>query len=83
MTLFFESWHVGRKKIIAYLRPYLDLPENPIYAWQKVKRWRRRYSLVVETQPNGKPYIDEDFFRLWWIEYLRLRHERLKRDAKR
>jgi hypothetical protein len=82
MTLYFESWHVGRKKIIAYLRPYLDLPQKHESAWQKVKRWRRHCGLPIDTQPNGKPYIDEDMFKMWWTEYLRLINERRQRMPK-
>lgn len=66
-----NSWHVGRKAIIEYLRPYLDLSEDQDIAWNKVRRWKRRYSLPVETQPNGKPYIDEAVFSLYWSRYLR------------
>ena len=61
----FGTWHVGRKEIIAYLRPFIKLPQNPAYAWQKVKRWRRRYCLPIEIQLNGKPYIDEVFFHIF------------------
>ena len=65
------TWHIGRKAIIEYLRPYLDLSEDQDIAWNKVRRWKRRYSLPVETQPNGKPYIDEAVFSLYWSRYLR------------
>ncbi|HNY71664.1 MAG TPA: hypothetical protein PKH14_12835 [Syntrophorhabdus sp.] len=65
----FNIWHIGRKAIISFLQPYLDLPNKPEYAWQKIKRWRKRYALPIETQPNGKPYIDESVFFLYWCNF--------------
>ncbi len=65
------AWHIGRKAIIAFLTPFLDLPPNPIMAWKKVRRWNYRYSLPIEHQPNSKPYIDEATFFFWWEAYQR------------
>ena len=62
-------WHIGRKAIIAYLEPFLDLPADPFCAWQKVRRWRNRYGLPIESQPNRKPYIDASVFEAYWINF--------------
>ena len=63
------DWHIGRKAIIEYLRPYLDLPEDLKTAWQKVRRWRLRYGLPIESQPNGKPYVDQGVFLEYWSKF--------------
>ncbi len=65
------EWHIGRKAIIAFLRPYLDLPDKPENAWQKVCRWRDRYGLPIEYQPNGKPYLDQAVFFEYWRIFLK------------
>jgi hypothetical protein len=61
-------WHKGRKAIIAFLTPFLEIPPSSslFVAWQKVRRHRDKYGLPIETQPNGKPYIDEVVFFLYW-----------------
>lgn len=64
-----EGWHVGRKAIIAYLDPFLSLAPDPAMAWKKIRRWRIRYGLPIDTQPSGKPYIDPDRFVRWWNHY--------------
>ncbi len=73
-----EVWYIGRKAIIQYLRPYLDLSPDIHMAWQKVRRWRIRYGLPIEVQPNDKPYIDPAMFEAWWSRYLHKRHEGLR-----
>jgi hypothetical protein len=70
------AWHVGRKEIIEYLRPYLDLPERQQYAWRKILRWRQKYGLPIEPQPNGKPFIDEVVFRKYWAGFRKKRNRR-------
>lgn len=67
--------HNGRKEIIAFLGPYLDLPPNPDSAWQKVTRWKKAYGLPIERKPNGTPFLDESVFRSYWI---RFRKKRIK-----
>ena len=67
------AWHVGRKAIIAYLRPYLGLSQDNETAWFMVRRWRIRYKLPVETMPNGKPCLDPAIFEIWWGKYQKRR----------
>lgn len=67
------KWHIGRKAIIAYLRPYLDLPDSLEFAWRKILRWKQRYGLPVESQPNGKPYVDQAVFLLYWSRFQKRR----------
>lgn len=71
------TWHIGRKAIIAFLGPYLDLVEDPVHAWVKIRRWKRRYALPIETQPNGKPYIDEGVFFLYWSKFRKTRKKKV------
>lgn len=71
-------WHIGRKAIIEYLRPYLDLPSTHEYAWRKILRWRQKYGLPIESQPNGKPYIDQIVFLEYWSRFQKKRN--FKRD---
>jgi hypothetical protein len=78
----FKTWHVGRKEIIAYLQPFLKLPQNPAYAWQKVKRWRRR-GFPIEILPNGKPFIDESVNVLFWIKFRERMNKRDDQDTKK
>ncbi len=66
-------WHVGRKAIIEYLRPYLDLSDDFTVAWRKVRRWRINYGLPILHQPNTIPYIDPEEFVMWWKTYLKKR----------
>ena len=73
-----DGWHVGRKEIIKYLRPYLGLSDNGEIAWNMVRRWRRRYALPVSNQPNGKPYIDPVIFKAFWNRF-----EEICRDKQR
>ena len=63
-------WHIGRKRVVAYLRPYLELSADFSLAWRKVKRWKDRYGLPLLYQPNGTPYLDAEEFHLWWGLYL-------------
>lgn len=69
-------WHVGRKAIIEYLRPYLALSMDQTIAWQKIRRWRMRYGLPILAQPTDKPYIDPEEFERWWKTYLENRKAR-------
>ena len=64
-----EEWQVGRKEIVAFLRPYIKLNPDADKAWRTVRRWRIRYGLPIDTQPNGKPYIDPPRFTRWWNRY--------------
>lgn len=66
-------WHIGRKAIISYLRPYLGLSPDKDTAWFMVRRWRIRYRLPIQTQPNGKPFLDPAEFELWWARYSKRR----------
>lgn len=66
-----SKWHIGRKGIIAYLTPFLDLSDDQATAWNKIRRWRRRYGLPVQLQPNGKPYVDEAVFEMYWKGFQR------------
>lgn len=68
-----SQWHIGRKAMIEYLRPFLDLSDDLTIAWNKVRRWRRRYGLPVAVQPNGKPYIDEADFEMYWARFMKKR----------
>ncbi len=63
------SWYIGRKAIIAFLGPFLDLSNDQVIAWNKVRRWKRRYGMPIEVQPNGKPYLDEAVFFTWWANF--------------
>jgi hypothetical protein len=67
-------YHIGRKAIIAFLTPYLDIPQtaSDFVAWQKVRRWRDGRNLPVEITPMGKPYIDENTFFFFWTEFQRI-----------
>ncbi|MDD5007472.1 MAG: hypothetical protein PHU49_08010 [Syntrophorhabdaceae bacterium] len=65
----FDDIRVGRKAIIAYLRPFLNLPMNEDSAWQKVKRYRKNYVLPVERFLNGKPFVDPYWFKYWFLLY--------------
>jgi len=69
-----EVWYVGRKAIIQYLRPYLDLSPDIHMAWQKIRRWRIKYGLPIDSQPNMRPYIDPAVFEAWWDRYLALKN---------
>lgn len=60
-----NPWHIGRKEIIAYLRPYLGLSDDQETAWNMIRRWRINYGLPVKKQPNGKPSICESVFISW------------------
>lgn len=68
-------WHIGRKRIVAYLRPYIDLSPDPNLAWRKVRRWRDKYGLPLLYQPNGAPCLDAQEFQLWWRLYLDKKEE--------
>ncbi len=70
------NWHVGRKAIIAYLRPYLNLSEDSEVAWNMIRRWRKHYELPIDTQPNGKPYVDPDVFSRYWEHCHSMKRER-------
>ena len=65
-----EPRRVTRKAIIAYLKPLIDLSDNQKMARQKIRRWRIKYGLPVESQPNNSPYIDPATFEAWWNAYL-------------
>ncbi len=65
----FRKPHIGRKAIVAYLEPFLKLPENHESAWKKVKKWRNRFhDFPIHTLPNRKPFLDELEFESWWQE---------------
>jgi hypothetical protein len=67
-------WHIGRRAIIAYLRPFIGLSWDHEVAWHKIRRWKKRYYLPIDRQPNNKPYIDENTFELYWSRFqIRLR----------
>ena len=68
-------WHIGRKRIIAYLRPYLDLSWDNAVAWRKIRRWRDNYGLPILHQPSGVPYLDTQELQLWWRLYLDKKEE--------
>lgn len=70
-----ETWHIGRKAIINYLREFIDAPQKYTSAWIKVLRWRKRYGLPIERHVNGSPYIDEAIFRDWHQRFLTKRSE--------
>lgn len=74
-------WHVGRKAIIAYLKPYLGLNPDPVVAWRKVRRWRIDYGLPILSQPTEKPYIDPEEFEKWWKNYLEQRKSRTEAQS--
>ncbi len=65
--------HNGRKEIIEFLGPYLDLPVNYESAWQKVSRWKRAYGLPIERKPNGTPFLDEAVFNAYWANFRKRR----------
>jgi hypothetical protein len=71
-----DKWHIGRKAIIKYLKPYLALSDDQYMAWKKVRRWRINYGLPILSQPTNKPYIDAEEFETWWKEYLENRKAR-------
>ncbi len=79
-------WHIGRKAIIAYLRPYLGLSMNHEIAWNMIRRWKAKFKLPIETQPNRKPYIDPETFELYWLKYQerfkRLKNKQHKKESK-
>ena len=62
--------YIGRKPIIAYLKPLIGLSDDQKMAWQKIRRWRIKYGLPVESQPNTSPYLDPATFEAWWQAYL-------------
>ncbi len=67
-----DGWHVGRKAIIDYLKPYLALSDDTRTAWNMVRRWRMRYwtgTIIVQPLPNGKPALDPAAFESWWERY--------------
>ena len=68
-------WHIGRKRIVAYLRPYIDLSPDFDIAWRKVRRWREKYGLPIFNQPNTTPYLDAEEFHLWCQIYLDKKEE--------
>ena len=73
----------GRKEIIEYLRPYLDLPERQDMAWQKIRRWKRvkpGFALVIITMPTGKLQMDTNDFISWYEDYKREWREARKHD---
>ncbi len=67
-----DVWHVGRKAIIDYLKPYLALSDDTRTAWNMVRRWRVRYwidTVIIQPLPNGKPALDPAAFEQWWERY--------------
>ncbi len=74
-----EGWCVGRKAIICYLRPYLGLSDDLHTAWRMVRRWRQRYALPIDNQPNGKPYLDPVIFDAFWSRFIEIRREKKKK----
>ena len=67
-----NEWHIGRKAIILFLRPYIGLSNDHDVAWNMVRRWRKHQGLgdIIRSQPNGRPYIDEAEFEMWWQKFL-------------
>ncbi len=67
-----DAWHVGRKAIIDYLKPYLALSDDTRTAWNMIRRWRVRYwmdTVIIQPLPNGKPALDPAAFEQWWKRY--------------
>lgn len=70
------KWHIGRKAIIAFLTPILDLSDDFDIAWRKVRRWKKGYCMPIELGPNRRPYIDEEVFESWWVTFCHKRNRK-------
>ena len=60
---------MGSKAVAEYLRDKIDIPDDPKHAWKKINRWRKRKWIPVLIQPNGRPYIIEDEFEVFWRDF--------------
>lgn len=84
-----EHRHIGRKAVVRFLKARIDLSPDLETAWNKVRRWRRRYGLPVIADPNGRPSITEEDYAAWRRQYreraregMRLREElRMQEEA--
>jgi len=65
------TWIVGRKAIVAYLRPFLGLAEDVKPAWRALRRWIKKYNFRIRYLPNGIPYLDPIEFQVYWDAYLK------------
>jgi hypothetical protein len=58
---------VSRKGIIAYLKPIIGLSEDQEIAWNKIRRWKKRYGMskIIHYLPSGQCMISKAEFMKW------------------
>ena len=61
---------ISRKGIVAYLKHKIDLSNNADIAWNKIRRWKKRYNMgeIIHHLPSGQCYMLKSEFQEWIIK---------------
>ncbi len=57
----------SRKGIIEYLRPLIGLSQDYEIAWNKIRRWKKKYGMskIIHYLPSGQCMMSKAEFMRW------------------
>mgnify|MGYP007083299313 FL=1 len=66
-----SPWASGREKILELLSQYTN-----ITTWQTIRTWKCNYGLPIRYFPNGTPFIIENEFKSWAINFDKIKKQK-------
>lgn len=64
--LLLEGKIVSSKRIVFFLRRFMNLHPDPGEAWRTIKRWKKKYDLPIHREINGQPSIIPEEIMLYF-----------------